>query len=133
MFCSTCTAELPLDGHEQIPSGLIYNLPLSLHFISDLHLRSSAQHAGDFTELPPAKPQLSAAHDLEISWLTEQIPSRRHLNLDQDQGGEESTDKYLNVYFWGVVLTHASLSPEDSSGSYSASGHCPCAPPLPKP
>lgn len=33
--------------------------PQSLHIISDLHLRSSAQHAGDVsTELPPAKPQL---------------------------------------------------------------------------
>lgn len=91
---STCKAALPSDGHGQIPSGLTYNLPRSLHVISDLLPRSSAQHAGGMsTELPPAKPQLTTARALEISWLTEQIPSRRHLNLEQDQGGEESTNK----------------------------------------
>lgn len=67
------------------PSWPDFQPPQSLHIISDLHPRSSAQHAGDVsTEVPPAKPQLSTAHHLEISWLTEHIPSRRHLNLVQD-------------------------------------------------
>lgn len=73
---STCKAALPSERHGQIPSGLTYNLPRSLHVISDLHLRSSAQHAGGMnTELPPAKPQLTTAHALESAGSQSRFPA----------------------------------------------------------